>query len=91
MSLGSKSKSKPIGLSASWGVAPSIELWLLTTRAGVRISVLTNAMHKFVELYALPEPNYARRMVLPLVAPLRRGQGTKKSVYISMELLSLFV
>ena len=41
-------------MMASWGVAPSIELWLLTTRAGVRISsVLTNAMHKFVELYAL--------------------------------------
>ena len=38
---------------ASWGVAQWIELWLLTTRAGVRILVLTNAMHKFVELYAL--------------------------------------
>ena len=39
---------------ASWGVAQSTELWLLTTRAGVRIStVLTNAMHKFIELYAL--------------------------------------
>ena len=40
-------------LGASWGVAQWIELWLLTTRAGVRIPVLTNAMHKFVELYAL--------------------------------------
>ena len=40
-------------LCASWGVAQWIELWLLTTRAGVRIPVLTNAMHKFVELYAL--------------------------------------
>ena len=41
-------------LCASWGVAPSIELWLLNTRAGVQITlVLTNAMHKIVELYAL--------------------------------------
>ena len=35
------------------GAAQWIELWLLTTRAGVRIPVLTNAMQKFVELYAL--------------------------------------
>ena len=41
-------------LAASWGVAQSTELWLLTTRAGVRIlTELTNAMHKFIELYAL--------------------------------------
>ena len=35
-------------------------------------------MRKFVELLICPEPNYARRMVLPLVALRCRGQGTKK-------------
>ena len=66
-------------LMASWGVAQWIELWLLTTRAGVRIPVLTNAMHKFVELYAL------NQITLPLVAP-GAGGGYQKNILLELRL-----
>ena len=40
--------------------------------------VSANKCHALVRWTICPEPNYARRMVPPLVAPRRRGQGTKK-------------